>query len=115
MANEAIVFFGLVCIAWALVTSVYHAVRTKTFGFRHIRAKHLIVFPMAALFVYGLISFPDGPLRVCAEHGFCGKQGQPHTLSDYHRYVVWEWAMLIVWPAGMLLLFLLLRRDKDSE
>jgi hypothetical protein len=41
----------------------------------------VIVTIMLMLFVYGLVRFPDAPLHSCVDHGYCGKQGQPHT--DY--------------------------------
>ena len=39
--------------------------------------------------VYGIIKFPDGPIRKTA-NGFVGKQGAPHTPEDYEQYKLWE-------------------------
>ena len=66
---------------------------------------------MAALFIYGLGRFPDGPIHKCVpgtayavmQHpsGYCGKQGQPHTVEDYRAYEIWERTFFIVWPVGL--------------
>ncbi len=41
-------------------------------------------------FMYGIVRFYDGPIHPCAEHGYCGKQGQPHTRADYDAEMWWE-------------------------
>jgi hypothetical protein len=56
--------------------------------------------------------FPDAPIHPCVEiagnyaikphlAGYCGKQGQSHTLDDYRAFQAWELAMSIVWPIGL--------------
>jgi hypothetical protein len=42
-------------------------------------ASIVVAIMMGILFIYGLIRFPDAPLQACNDHGYCGKQGQPHT------------------------------------
>ena len=37
---------------------------------------YIIGLVMVVLFVYGLIRYPDLPIRECPS-GYCGKQGQP--------------------------------------
>jgi hypothetical protein len=76
---------------------------------------------MMIAFVGGVLLFHDGPIGPCSPNipylysnhpfGYCGKQGQSHTAADYHRFLVWEAAMLILWPLGMAALFAL-RGDK---
>lgn len=65
---------------------------------------------VAATFLFGVFRFPDG-VQVCDEsrhyvikyhpEGYCGKQGQPHTATDYRAFEAWTWTMAIVWPVGM--------------
>ena len=43
----------------------------------------------AATLVYGIIAFPDAPLRQTGS-GYIGKQGAPHTREDYERFKLWE-------------------------
>jgi hypothetical protein len=67
---------------------------------------------MVVWFVGGLLLFPDAPIHLCDpstqyfyhDHpfGYCGKQGQSHTTVDFHRFQVWETALLCLWPSGML-------------
>jgi hypothetical protein len=42
---------------------------------------YLIGSVMVVLFVYGLIRYPDLPIRECPS-GYCGKQGQPTQLPS---------------------------------
>jgi hypothetical protein len=63
-------------------------------------ADAIILAIMFAAFWYGIFRFPDGPLHPC-ETGYCGKQGQPHTATEYRDYLYWSILMLIVWPAGL--------------
>ena len=61
---------------------------------------------MLVLFAYGAGRFYDGPIRECAT-GYCSTHGQPHTAADYRAYKAWEKTIFIVWPIGMVVLFLL--------
>src|SRR5258707_15532677 len=63
---------------------------------------------MVVLFVYGLIRYPDLPIRECPS-GYCGRQGQPHTAAEYNAFKIWQTTLFIVWPIGMLTLLLLQR------
>ena len=65
------------------------------------------------LFVYGLIRYPDLPIRACAS-GYCGRQGQPHTAAEYNAFSIWQTTLFIVWPIGMLIM-LLLQRGKPKR
>jgi hypothetical protein len=64
---------------------------------------------MLVFFAYGIIRYPDGPIHPCPEHGYCGKQGQPHTVQDYDGHMTWQTCLMIGWPLGMLAIFLLKR------
>jgi hypothetical protein len=71
----------------------------------------MIAIIMVAFFCYGLFQYPDAPIKPCtASPGFCGKQGQLHTLLEYQRFATWEHALIILWPVGLLSLFLLNRK-----
>ena len=70
----------------------------------------VIAIGMAIVFFYGIARFPDAPIHECAT-GFCGKQGQAHTIADYHAFSVWQTTIFIVWPIGLIFLTLL-QRDK---
>lgn len=69
----------------------------------------IIVAAMVLAFGYGWIHYPDAPLRACPEHGYCGKQGQPHTPEDYARFMNWVRLLVVVWPAGVAALLLIHR------
>ena len=111
--NLWIQVFGLSCLGFGLLSSVVGAIRAKHFGLQYLRPIHLVIAVMVGLFVYGMIQFPDGPIHIC-EGGtqYCGKQGQPHSFSDYHRYALWEAAMLVVWPIGLLVAYLVSRKKQ---
>ena len=66
---------------------------------------------MGILFIYGLIRFPDAPLQACSDHGYCGKQGQPHTERQFKDFEIWQNTLFWVWPVGMLTLYIL-NRDR---
>ena len=68
---------------------------------------------MVVLFVYGLIRYPDLPIRECPS-GYCGRQGQPHTAAEYNAFSIWQTTLFIVWPVGMLIM-LLLQRGKPKR
>src|SRR6266404_9241734 len=68
---------------------------------------------MVVLFVYGLIRYPDLPIRECPS-GYCGRQGQPHTAAEYNAFSIWQTTLFIVWPIGMLIM-LLLQRGKPKR
>jgi hypothetical protein len=55
------------------------------------------------VFAYGLYSYPDAPYKPCkAAPGYCGKTGLSHTELEYHAQKLWERALLISWPCGIL-------------
>ena len=68
---------------------------------------------MVVLFAYGLIRYPDLPIRECPS-GYCGRQGQPHTAAEYNAFSIWQTTLFIVWPIGMLMM-LLLQRGKPKR
>ena len=54
----------------------------------------LVVCILAALFaaatlIYGVIAFPDAPIRE-AGSSYVGKHGAPHTREEYERFNLWE-------------------------
>ncbi len=77
-------------------------------------ATYCVAVLMMALLLYGFVRFPDAPLHICPS-GYCGKQGQPHTLSEYSDFRVWERTLFICWPIGMVTLFLLQRWTRDDK
>jgi hypothetical protein len=69
-----------------------------------------VVTWMLVLFAYGVLRYHDGPIHQCASHGYCGKQGQPHTESEYRQYLEWQTTIEWSWPPGLLVLFLANKR-----
>ena len=69
-------------------------------------ATWLLGATMACIFVYGLVRFPDNPIHPCAEHGYCGKQGQPHTEQDFRAFSQWD-GLMSYWPVGIIALIVL--------
>ena len=61
---------------------------------------------MLGVFAYGLLMFPDNPIHPCKEHVYCGKQGQPHSQSEFDAFSRWDAAMGW-WPLGMVAIALL--------
>src|SRR6266576_5940636 len=68
---------------------------------------------MVVLFVYGLIRYPDLPIRECPS-GYCGRQGQPHTAAEYNAFKIWQTTLFIVWPIGMLIMLLFAARKTQK-
>jgi hypothetical protein len=63
---------------------------------------------MLAIFFGGIALYPDAPLHECSGiSGYCGKQGQPHTAADYHRFMVWQTALFVTWPIGFIAIAIL--------
>src|SRR5436190_676980 len=72
----------------------------------------LIGSAMVIWFLGGLFAFPDAPIHPCgpreiylySEHpyGYCGKQGQSRTLSDFHSFELWQAGMFCLWSSGMI-------------
>jgi hypothetical protein len=77
-------------------------------------ARYLILAIMLGLFATFAVLYPDAPVSPCPS-GFCGKQGQVHTEADFRRFQMLETALFIVWPVGILGLFLLLRADRKRS
>jgi hypothetical protein len=69
---------------------------------------------MAALFIYGLVRFPDAPIHASANGQYQGKQRQAHTYSEYRAFKTWETCFFITWPIGMVALALLQRYEKKQ-
>jgi hypothetical protein len=69
---------------------------------------------MLILFGYGLVRFPDAPLHTCVDHGYCGKQGQPHTQGELETFEIWQNALFLIWPIGMVVLYVL-NRDRIRQ
>lgn len=74
---------------------------------------------MAIWFFGGFLLFPDAPIGPCGPNtrylysnhpfGYCGKQGQSHTATDFHRFTIWQDTLIFLWPLGLGALFLLNR------
>jgi hypothetical protein len=71
---------------------------------------YIIALGMVVLFVYGLIRYPDLPIRECPS-GYCGRQGQSHTAAEYRAFNAWQITLMIVWPIGIAVLLFLQRRS----
>ena len=73
---------------------------------------YIVGVAMVFLFIYGIIRFPDGPIRTAVNNSYVGKQGQPHTFAEYHAFIIWQNIFFYVWPIGMIILFLLRKKKK---
>jgi hypothetical protein len=71
-----------------------------------------VMLTMVASLGYGVLRFPDSPIRPCVEHGYCGKLGQPRTREDFVSFSRWQTAIFVVMPLGLLSLYLLDRKSK---
>ena len=70
----------------------------------------VVASTMICIFIYGIVRFPDNPIYPCTAHGYCGKQGQPHTWDDYVAFEQWSTIMFYLWPTGIISLILLRRK-----
>jgi hypothetical protein len=112
------VWYGVAIIGFIAVRVLFAAVkatRAGRFGIGHINWKDAltaaIALIMGAVFLYGWFRFPDAPIHQCSGPlGYCGKQGQAHPFADYQAFELWQTTLFLLWPAGMLALFLLQRR-----
>jgi hypothetical protein len=76
---------------------------------------YIIGVVMVVLFAYGLIRYPDLPIRECSS-GYCGRQGQSHTSAEYRAFNAWQITLMIGWPIGMAaMLFLQHEKLKGSK
>ena len=62
--------------------------------------------------VYGLVSFPDAPIRRCGANQFCGKWNKLHTEREYEDFIAWERALFFSFPFGLGASALLARRRR---
>ena len=119
----ALQWWGVAILAWAFLNtawSAFKAIRDGRFGIKYVTSKDILVaatvLVMGTVFFYGWFKFPDAPISECAgPTGFCGKQGQPHSFSDYHQFDIWQTSMFVVWPLGMLIAFLLNRKRSSLD
>jgi hypothetical protein len=107
-------------IGWGVASSTLKAVRENRFGIRHMKKRALLSalvgVIMSSLFFYGWFKYPDAPIHACAgPTGYCGKQGQQHTLVEYQWFSVWQTSLFLIWPFGMLALFLLNRNRPNLD
>lgn len=58
----------------------------------------------AATLVYGIVNFPDAPLR-STDRGYVGKGGTPRTEADYAAFQRWETTLFVVFPSTFALAF----------
>ena len=73
---------------------------TLRFGHARKILSYVIGALMLGFFAYGLLMFPDMPIHPCKEHGYCGKQGQPRSDSEFEAYSRWD-SLFALWPAGI--------------
>jgi hypothetical protein len=73
-------------------------------------ATYAIATMMFGVFFYGMFHYPDAPIRPCINHGYCGKQGQPHSVQEFSDFKLWETTLMWAWPIGMLALFFLKKK-----
>jgi hypothetical protein len=62
----------------------------------------LAVLAAGATTVYGIVSFPDAPIRPSGG-GYTSKTGAARTRQDYENYLAWSYAMWSTYPAAFLL------------
>lgn len=79
------------------------------------RLTWVLVGAMLSFFLYGIVRFPDGPIHPCGVDHYCGKQGQSHTREQYFADQRWQTLLEIIWPAGMLCLYFLNKKEWDAK
>jgi hypothetical protein len=49
------------------------------------------------------------------QHGYCGKQGQPHSQQDFDAFNRLESTLFWLWPVGMLTAYFLQRKPRGPS
>jgi hypothetical protein len=60
--------------------------------------------PFVLTFGWGLVFYPDAPLRECNGQ-FFGKWGRPHTAEEYHHFMIWQTWFIALWLFGLAFCF----------
>jgi hypothetical protein len=70
-----------------------------------------LIFGIASglLLFGGFVLFPDGPIRECAS-GYCSKSGSTIPAERYHAFKLWQIALTIGWPVGLIATYLAWRK-----
>lgn len=55
-------------------------------------ASFVVIF--VGVLVYGIVSYPDGPIRECGADQFCGKWNRLHTEQEFKDFITWENVLL---------------------
>jgi hypothetical protein len=58
-------------------------------------------------FFYGSYRFYDGPISLCGENKYCGKQGQIHSKEDYDSFIFWKNTSFPSHLVSMIIIYLL--------
>jgi hypothetical protein len=119
MSATALRWFGVLvvaAIAVQIARSAVSAIRSQRFGPHYVTWRGLasasVALIMFLVFYYGVFVYPDSPIDPCSgPTGYCGKQGQPHSLAEYQDFAHWQTTLSIVWPVGMLALAFLYRKE----
>ncbi len=93
----------------SLAVGVVRAKRSGRWGIKYVKPRAVlttgIILVMAGVFSYGMLRYPDAPIHPCSgPTGYCGKQGQPHSLAEYQAFEFWQTTLISIWPIGMLAL-----------
>jgi hypothetical protein len=67
-----------------------------------------------AWFIGGFILFPDAPIKPCGT-GYCGKQHQAHSETDFERFTIWESTLQFGWPLVILAAWWVQRERKRAK
>jgi hypothetical protein len=79
-------------------------------------AQRIVVAVSLCLFAYGVVMYPDGPIRPCGEAAYCEKGGTSRSEAEFRAFKRWEITTLItVLISAPLYYFLTRYRSKGRE
>ena len=75
----------------------------------------VVVAWCAALFVYGVVSFPANPYKPCGADAYCDKVGRQHSRAEFEAFSHWNRMLSWSWPLGILAIAAIQRMRSSSR
>jgi hypothetical protein len=67
------------------------------------------------IFIYGVVMYPDAPIKPCGEAAYCGKGGKPRSEVEFRAYKRWETTLIVTALIGVSSHFFLNRYKKRKR
>jgi len=77
-----------------------------------------LIVIVVLIMAFGIIKWPDAPIRQTPAGGFVGKTGVAHTSEDYELFNLWLKSLLVSFPLAFAVNFIAViakrKRKKES-